>query len=64
MTRFEKDYQILKLGADRYILENRYKEIEKLKREKRACKNGFRYQCICQDLERLEREYEILEELF
>ena len=51
-------------GAGLYILQGRRAEIQKLKKEQRACKNRFRFQCICQELSRLEREYEALEELY
>lgn len=64
MTRFEKDYHEMLKGAERCILEGRMEEIRKLKKEQRACKNRFRFQCICQTLSRLEREYEALEELY
>lgn len=64
MTRFEKDYQEMLKGAERYILEDRMKEIQKLKKEQRTCKNRFRFQCICQTLDRLEEEYELLEALY
>ena len=64
MTRFEKDYHEMLKGAGLYILQGRRVEIQKLKKEQRACKNRFRFQCICQELSRLEREYESLEELY
>lgn len=64
MTRFENDYHEMLNGASRYILEERQAEIKKLKKELRVCKNRFRIQCIYQDLSRLEREYEALEELY
>ena len=64
MTRFEKDYHEMLKGAGLYILQGRRTEIQKLKKEQRTCKNRFRFQCICQELSRLEREYEALEELY
>jgi hypothetical protein len=64
MTRFEKDYHEMLKGAGRYILEGRMEEIRKLKKEQRTCKNRFRFQCICQTLSRLEKEYEALEGLY
>ncbi|WP_370843374.1 hypothetical protein [Megasphaera sp.] len=64
MTRFEKDYHELLNGTSRYVLEERAEEIRKLEKERQACKNRFRFQCICQDLSRLEREYEALEGLY
>ncbi|WP_292017893.1 MULTISPECIES: hypothetical protein [unclassified Megasphaera] len=51
-------------GTSRYVLEERAEKIRKLEKERQACKNRFRFQCICQDLSRLEREYEALEGLY
>ena len=64
MTRFEKDYHEMLKGAGWYILKKRMEEIKELKNEQRSCKNRFRFQCICQTLNRLEREYEALEGLY
>ena len=46
MTRFEKDYHEMLKGAGLYILQGRRAEIQKLKKEQRACRNRFRFQCI------------------
>ena len=43
MTRFEKDYHEMLKGAGLYILQGRRAEIQKLKKEQRACKNRFRF---------------------
>lgn len=64
MTQFEKDYNEMLKGPEQYILENRMREINRLKNEQQTCKNHFRFQCICQTLDRLEEEYELLEELY
>jgi hypothetical protein len=64
-TRFEKDYAMVMEGeddAERIILQ-RKNEIRRLRREGRECRNGFRMQCIQQELERLEHELEILVDL-
>lgn len=64
-TRFEKDYATVMEGednAERIILQ-RKNEIRRLRREGRECRNGFRIQCIQQELERLEHELEILVDL-
>ena len=64
-TRFEKDYAMVMEGeddAERIIL-RRKNEIRRLRREGRECRNGFRKQCIQQELERLEHELEILVDL-
>lgn len=65
MTRFEKDY--VSILTDPFsaieILEERKKEIKILNDKKNWCKNGFRWQCITQEIEKLEKEYNILDEL-
>ena len=64
-TRFEKDYATIMDGdieAESIIL-HRQNEITSLRREGRECRNGFRIQCIQQELERLEHELEILVDL-
>lgn len=64
-TRFEKDYATVMDGdaeAERIIL-RRKEEITSLRREGRQCRNGFRMQCIKQELDRLEHELEILVDL-
>lgn len=64
-TRFEKDYATVMEGedeAERIIL-RRKEEITSLRREGRQCRNGFRMQCIQQELDRLEHELEILVDL-
>lgn len=65
MTRFEKDYQAIEKDwlVAREILEARQKQINKLKDELRTVKNGFRAQCILQELKKLESEYSKLDNL-
>jgi hypothetical protein len=64
-SRFRNDYATVMEGdedAERIIL-RRKEEITGLRREGRQCRNGFRIQCIRQELERLEHELEILVDL-
>lgn len=65
MTRFEKHYQIIQSDPfeAREILESRKQEIQILKSKQQTCKNEFRWQCITQELEQLEKEYRILDDL-
>jgi hypothetical protein len=37
---------------------------KRLIQEGKACKNGFRRQCIAQEVERLQKEYSKIDELF
>ena len=61
-TRFEKDYATIMDGDidAESIIRYRPKEITSLHRERKQCRNGFRMQCIQQELERLEHELEIM----
>ena len=65
MTRFEKDY--VSILTDPFsaieILEERKKEIKILNDKRNWCKNDFRCQSITQEIEKLEKEYNILDEL-
>ncbi|HEM6179003.1 TPA: hypothetical protein U2D36_000816 [Streptococcus suis] len=65
MTRFKKDY--VSILTDPFsaieILEERKKEIKILNDKRNWCKNKFRWQCITQELEQLEKEYRILDDL-
>lgn len=64
-TRFEKEYALVMEGDDKTesIILRRRQEIKSLTEEGRRCRNGFRMQCIRQDLERLEHELEMLVDL-
>ena len=64
MTRFEKDYKDALEGNEIEVLKRRKAEIERLTKEGKACKNGFRRQCIAQEVARLTAEYNKIDELF
>lgn len=57
MTRFERDLKDALAGNEIEVLTRRKAEIEKLTKEGKACKNGFRRQCIAQEVAKLTREY-------
>ncbi len=63
MTRFEKDLKEARNGDAIIILRERKAEIERLTREGKACKNGFRRQYLAQEVVRLTREYDEIAEL-
>ena len=64
MTRFERDFKEAQEGNGVEVLKSRKAEIEKLTAEGKACKNGFRRQCIAQEVARLTAEYNKIDELF
>jgi len=64
MTIFERDYKDAKEGNEIEVLKRRKAEIERMIREGKACKNGFRRQCIAQEVARLQREYDKIDALF
>ena len=64
MTRFEKDMKDALEGNEIEVLKRRKAEIERLTREGKACRNGFRMQCIAQEVARLTREYNEIDSLF
>lgn len=64
MTKFERDYRDAQAGNEIEVLRRRKAEIEKLEAEGRACKNGFRMQCIAQELTKRKAEYRKISELF
>jgi hypothetical protein len=64
MTRFERDRKDALEGNEIEVLKRRKAEIEQLIREGKACKNGFRRQCIAQEVARLTREYNEIDSLF
>lgn len=64
MTRFEKDYRDALEGNEIEVLKRRKAEIERLIHEGKACRNGFRRQCIAQEIARLQEEYRRIDELF
>ena len=57
MTKFERDLRDALAGNEIEVLTRRKAEIEKLTKEGKACKNGFRRQCIAQEVAKLTREY-------
>lgn len=63
MTRFEKDMQEALNDNATEILKSRKAEIERLTSEGKSCKNSFRRQCIAQEVARLTREYNAIDEL-
>ena len=64
MTTFERDYKDAQEGNEIEVLKRRKAEIERLVREGKACKNGFRRQCIAQEVIRLQKEYDKIDALF
>ena len=56
MTTFERDYKDAQEGNEIEVLTRRKAEIKRLTQEGKACKNGFRRQCIAQEVARLQRE--------
>lgn len=64
MTRFERDFKDAKEGNEIEVLKRRKAEIERLTAEGKACRNGFRIQCIAQEVARLIAEYNKISELF
>ena len=63
MTRLEKDKEEILKGNTYTVMASRKQEIKKLERELKECRNGFRAQCISQELERKSREYRELDEM-
>lgn len=61
MTKFERDALA---GNEIEVLTRRKAEIEKLTKEGKACKNGFRRQCIAQEIAKLTREYDKIDANF
>ena len=64
MTRFERDLKDALAGNEIEVLTRRKAEIEKLTKEGKACKNGFRRQCIAQEVAKLTREYNEIDSNF
>lgn len=64
MTRYERDLNEIAEGNEIEVMKRRKAEIENLEKEGRACKNSFRRTCIAQELARLTKEYNKLDELF
>ena len=64
MTRFERDLKDALAGNEIEILTRRKAEIEKLTKERNACKNRFCRQCIAQEVAKLIREYDEIDANF
>lgn len=64
MTKFERDLRDALAGNEIEVLTRRKAEIEKLTKEGKACKNGFRRQCIAQEVAKLTREYDEIDANF
>ena len=61
--RFDKDLKEVKAGNGIEVLTNRKNELDKLKKQLKVCKNNFRRTCLIQEIERLEKEYKIIDEI-
>ena len=64
MTRFERDLKDAREGNGTEVLTKRKAELDRLWKEGKACKNGFRRQCIAQEYTRLKAEYDKIDALF
>lgn len=64
MTTFERDLQDALSGNEIEVLKRRKAEIDRLKYDLLWCKNSFRRQCISQEIERLTKEYNKIDEHF
>lgn len=64
MTQFERDRNDARCGNAREVLTRRRAEIDRLERELRSCKNGFRAQCIAQEIQKKRKEYNIIDMQF
>lgn len=64
MTTFEKDLRDALEGNEIEVLTCRKAEIKRLTDEGKACKNGFRRQCIAQQIARLQAEYDRIDANF
>lgn len=60
--RFERDKKAVENG-EYSILRDRKAELEKLERQVKAERNGFRLQCLAQELVARRNEYSILDAL-
>ena len=64
MTRFERDLKDALEGNEIEVLTKRHLELDRLKDELRCTKNGFRRQCLTQEITRLKREYNEISDKF
>ena len=65
MTRFEKDIKAVKADAvdGIEILRGRKAELDRIWKEGKAARNGFRQQCLAQEYARLKAQYDELCEM-
>ena len=65
MTRFEKDLRAVEAdpidGIE--ILRERKAELDRIWKEGKAARNGFRQQCLAQEYTRLKAQYDQLAEM-
>ena len=65
MTRFEKDLRAVEAdpvdGIE--ILRERKAELDRIWKEGKAARNGFRMQCLAQEYTRLKAQYDQLAEM-
>ncbi len=64
LTRFERDLKDALEGNEIEVLTKRKREIDRLETELRCTKNGFRRQCLTQEITRLKREYNEISDKF
>lgn len=64
MTRFERDMKDAFAGDEREIITERRKAIKSLEKELGYCKNGFRSQCLFQEITKLRHELAQIETQF
>ena len=64
MTRFEKDLKEAREGNGIEVLKRRKAELDRLWRDGKACRNGFRRTCIAQEYTRLKAEYDKIDAMF
>ena len=64
MTTLEKDMREVLEGNEKEVLLRRKAQIKRLTLEGKGCKNGFRRQCIAQQVVKLEAEYHQISNMF
>lgn len=64
MTRFEKDLLDAKNRNEIEVLSKRKAEPERIEKQGKACKNGFKRQCLAQEYARLKAEYDKIDSNF
>lgn len=63
MNTFDRDLAEALAGNEIEVFKRRKAEIQHLENEMFRCKNGFRRQCIAQEIERKKAEYNKLDEM-